>query len=370
MGGRKRAFVILADGSLFEGHSSAPEAYRVGPVLGHIGMTGYQELLSSPALQDAIVALSMPHVGNTGLNAEDDASASPGGRGLQVGALLARELTVTPSSWRSEGALRGGLEAAAALWVEGIQTRALLAHLAAHPLQAGTVVVGEALSPEEALSYARAYGLAEASQAGELRPYPEAPSQAAAGGYLIDLGFSPAGLEAVGAAVGPLAPLELSEGWASLAPRPVYVLGVDPILPPELLGFLEAALAASWPVFVLGTGLTALAQALGVDATLARPAPVSVHSQPWLWASGGAIFHAYQPHASPLPAPALPAGFEPLIISPGGREIAALHDSARRVLGCVLPLVAPVGPPEAAAQLDKLLTLFSQSLKRGVDAEA
>ena len=65
------AILVLADGTVFRGISIGAPAHAVGEVVFNTAMTGYQEILTDPSYCRQIVTLTYPHIGNTGVNAED-----------------------------------------------------------------------------------------------------------------------------------------------------------------------------------------------------------------------------------------------------------------------------------------------------------
>ncbi|MCB1727297.1 MAG: carbamoyl-phosphate synthase small subunit, partial [Gammaproteobacteria bacterium] len=67
----KSAILVLEDGSVFHGRSIGAEGQTVGEVVFNTAMTGYQEILTDPSYSRQIVTLTYPHIGNTGINAED-----------------------------------------------------------------------------------------------------------------------------------------------------------------------------------------------------------------------------------------------------------------------------------------------------------
>ena len=97
---RKHAILTLADGTVFEGYSIGAEVIGVGEVVFNTAMTGYQEILTDPSYAKQIVTLTAPHIGNTGVNADDEESA-----GLYVAGLVIRDLPLQTSSFRSEKTL-------------------------------------------------------------------------------------------------------------------------------------------------------------------------------------------------------------------------------------------------------------------------
>ena len=149
------ALLALADGSLFSGHSIGAPGLTVGEVVFNTAITGYQEILTDPSYCEQIVTLTYPHVGNTGVNAEDEESARPYAAGLVI-----RDLPLRASSWRAERTLSEYLQAHGVVAIAGIDTRRLTRILREKGAQAGCVMAGR-VAAEEALGQARAFpGLA------------------------------------------------------------------------------------------------------------------------------------------------------------------------------------------------------------------
>lgn len=97
---RKHAILTLADGTVFEGSSIGAETVGVGEVVFNTAMTGYQEILTDPSYARQIVTLTAPHIGNTGVNSQDEESS-----GIHVAGLVIRDLPLLTSSFRSEKTL-------------------------------------------------------------------------------------------------------------------------------------------------------------------------------------------------------------------------------------------------------------------------
>jgi carbamoyl-phosphate synthase small subunit len=149
------ALLALADGSLFSGHSIGAAGLTVGEVVFNTAITGYQEILTDPSYCEQIVTLTYPHVGNTGVNAEDEESARPYAAGLVI-----RDLPLRASSWRAQRTLPEYLQAHGVVAIAGIDTRRLTRILREKGAQAGCVMAGR-VAAEEALAQARAFpGLA------------------------------------------------------------------------------------------------------------------------------------------------------------------------------------------------------------------
>lgn len=129
------AILALADGTVFRGVSIGAPVARVGEVVFNTSMTGYQEILTDPSYSQQIVLLTYPHIGNTGLNAEDVESGA-----IHAAGLIIKDLPARTSNWRSQQSLRDGLVEAAIPGIAGIDTRRLTRHLREHGAQAGCLM--------------------------------------------------------------------------------------------------------------------------------------------------------------------------------------------------------------------------------------
>jgi carbamoyl-phosphate synthase small subunit len=99
------ALLVLEDGTTLRGAAFGAEGERFGEMVFNTGMTGYQETLTDPSYCRQIVAMTAPHIGNTGVNDED-----PESRQVWVSGYVVREPARLASSWRSQQALDGYLE--------------------------------------------------------------------------------------------------------------------------------------------------------------------------------------------------------------------------------------------------------------------
>jgi carbamoyl-phosphate synthase small subunit len=118
------ALLVLEDGTSFRGRGFGATGTVTGEAVFNTGMAGYQEVLSDPSYRQQIVAMTVPHVGNYGMNADDMESER-----IQVAGFVVREAARRPSSWRSEGTLADALRDADVVGIEGIDTRRLTRHL-------------------------------------------------------------------------------------------------------------------------------------------------------------------------------------------------------------------------------------------------
>ena len=149
------AVLVLADGTTFRGRSVGARAAASGEVVFNTAMTGYQEILTDPSYCRQIVTLTYPHIGNTGINAEDEEASRVHAAGLVV-----RDVPALLSNWRAKGTLTGYLISHNIPAIAEIDTRKLTRVLREKGAQNGCLMAGE-ISLERALAEARAFpGLA------------------------------------------------------------------------------------------------------------------------------------------------------------------------------------------------------------------
>ena len=149
------AVLVLADGTVFRGESIGAETAMAGEVVFNTAMTGYQEILSDPSYCRQIVTLTYPHIGNTGVNDEDDESARVFASGLVI-----RDRSLVPSNWRKQRTLTEYLQEAGIPGIAGIDTRKLTRILRENGAQNGCLMAGD-VDEAKALQLARAFpGLA------------------------------------------------------------------------------------------------------------------------------------------------------------------------------------------------------------------
>ena len=149
------ALLILEDGSLFRGASVGASGCAVGEVVFNTAMSGYQEILTDPSYARQIVTLTTSHVGNTGVNPEDNESQR-----VWAEALVVRDLPAIHESWRAAESLPEFLARRGVVAIADIDTRRLTRLIREKGALAGCVATGDA-DPEQALARARAFpGLA------------------------------------------------------------------------------------------------------------------------------------------------------------------------------------------------------------------
>ncbi|MBW9259927.1 MAG: glutamine-hydrolyzing carbamoyl-phosphate synthase small subunit [Candidatus Thiodiazotropha sp. (ex. Lucinisca nassula)] len=136
---RKPAVLVLEDGSQFQGESIGAEGQTVGEVVFNTAMTGYQEILTDPSYRQQIVTLTYPHIGNTGINQEDEESDQ-----IHAAGLVIRDLPLITSNWRSEESLDHYLERNGVVAIAGIDTRRLTRILREKGAQNGCIIAADA----------------------------------------------------------------------------------------------------------------------------------------------------------------------------------------------------------------------------------
>ncbi len=129
------AILALADGTVFAGIGIGAAGSTAGEVVFNTAMTGYQEILTDPSYCRQIVTLTYPHIGNTGVNREDQESAS-----IYAAGLVIRDLPLRLSNWRTEQSLSDYLKANKVVAIAGIDTRRLTRILRTHGAQSGCVL--------------------------------------------------------------------------------------------------------------------------------------------------------------------------------------------------------------------------------------
>jgi carbamoyl-phosphate synthase small subunit len=117
---RPTACLALADGTIFYGHGFGATGTTVAELVFNTAMTGYQEIMTDPSYAGQVVTFTFPHIGNVGVNTDDDETAEPVAAGMVV-----KWDPTEPSSWRSTGQLTDWLLAKGRIGVGGIDTRRL-----------------------------------------------------------------------------------------------------------------------------------------------------------------------------------------------------------------------------------------------------
>ncbi|MDN5790637.1 MAG: glutamine-hydrolyzing carbamoyl-phosphate synthase small subunit, partial [Micrococcales bacterium] len=174
---REPAHLVLEDGRTFRGSSYGAIGETVGEAVFATGMTGYQETLTDPSYHRQVVVMTAPHIGNTGINAEDDESSR-----IWVAGFVVRDPAIRASNWRATGDLEDELRDQQVVGVCEIDTRALTRHLRERGAMRVGIFSGAALAQRseadllEAVRQApRMVGAALAREVSTREPYVVSP---------------------------------------------------------------------------------------------------------------------------------------------------------------------------------------------------
>ena len=166
----REAVLALADGTIFRGTAIGAEGQSIGEVVFNTALTGYQEILTDPSYANQIVTLTYPHIGNVGVNTEDQESNQIWAAGLVI-----RDLPLMVSNFRSEQSLDQYLAERGIVGIADIDTRKLTRILRETGSQSGCIIVGD-IDEQKAVEAARQFpglkGMDLAKQVTTTEAYP------------------------------------------------------------------------------------------------------------------------------------------------------------------------------------------------------
>jgi carbamoyl-phosphate synthase small subunit len=265
------ALLVLEDGTTFRGAGFGAAGERFGEMVFNTGMTGYQETLTDPSYCGQIVAMTAPHVGNTGINDEDDES-----RRIWVSGYVVRELSPITSSWRSRRSLADELTAQDVPGIAITGTRALTRHLRDRgAMRAGISTVErdpDALL-ERVLASPVMTGADLARTVSTEQPYVVTPPDGTPVRFrvaAVDLGIkasTPRYLARLGCEVAVLPATATAAEIAAVSPDGVFFANGpgDPAALDYAVAAMRGVLDAGLPVFGICLGSQVLGRALGLD---------------------------------------------------------------------------------------------------------
>ena len=147
----RSATLVLEDGTVLEGQAFGAETDAVFELVFNTSMTGYQEILTDPSYRGQGVLFTVSHIGNVGINLEDDESVKP-----QISAVVIRSLSPVVSSWRSALSLSDWLAQHGVPGISGADTRWLTRRLRDGGTQKAALST-RGTSTKELLQVARAW---------------------------------------------------------------------------------------------------------------------------------------------------------------------------------------------------------------------
>jgi len=150
------ATLQLENGIKLSGIGHGAKKVGVGEVVFNTAITGYQEILTDPSYDGQIITFTYPHIGNTGINAEDNESATISARGLIV-----KNFCEQPSNWRADRTLNDFLLQQNVICISDIDTRYLTKLLRDEGCKIGAIYPSKEINDEEASFEIKKFGKIE-----------------------------------------------------------------------------------------------------------------------------------------------------------------------------------------------------------------
>ena len=147
------AKLLLENGISFEGIGFGFQKIGVGEVVFNTAITGYQEILTDPSYDGQVITFTYPHIGNTGINFEDNESKKIAARGLIV-----KNFCDFPSNYRSKMSLEDFLVEQKTICISDIDTRHLTRILRDEGCKIGAIYPTKFFTDEEAVSEIKKFG--------------------------------------------------------------------------------------------------------------------------------------------------------------------------------------------------------------------
>ncbi len=269
--GARPATLMLEDGTAFSGTTFGAEGEAFGEMVFNTGMTGYQETLTDPSYCRQIVAMTAPHIGNTGVNDTD-----PESRRIWVSGYVVREPSRIASSWRAQRSLGDELRAQGITGIAISGTRALTTHLRERGAMRAVITTDQG-DPAVLLDRVRSSPLmAGADLAREVStadPYVVSPPAGTPVRYrvaAVDLGIkaaTPRSMAALGCEVHVLPATSTAEQILALGPDGAFFSNGpgDPAAAEYAVEAMDGILRAGLPVFGICLGSQIMGRALGLD---------------------------------------------------------------------------------------------------------
>jgi carbamoyl-phosphate synthase small subunit len=302
------AMLVLEDGRVFHGTSYGAEGETFGEMVFSTGMTGYQETLTDPSYHRQIVAMTAPHVGNTGVNDDD-----PESRRMWVAGYVVREPARVASNWRAKRSLEEELKTYGIVGIAMAGTRALTRHLRDRGAMRAAISTKET-DPQallgRLLDTPSMAGLELAHEVSTERPYVVLPPEGTPTRFrvaAIDLGIkamTPMRMAERGCEVHVLPATFTAEQILAIKPDGVFYSNGpgDPSATEYAVGSMRGVLAARKPLFGICLGNQILGLALGLGTYKLRFGHRGIN-QPVLDRSTGQVDVSAHNHGFAVEAP-------------------------------------------------------------------
>jgi carbamoyl-phosphate synthase small subunit len=268
---RPSALLVLEDGTTFRGTAYGAEGETFGEMVFNTGMTGYQETLTDPSYCGQIVAMTAPHIGNTGVNDADRES-----RQIWVSGYVIREPARIYSSWRAVRGLEDELRGQGITGIAITGTRALTRHLREQGAMRAGISTAEA-DPgrllERVLASPQVTGADLVREVSVVQPYVVSPPAGVPVRYrvaAVDLGIkaaTPLSMARLGCEVTVLPGASTSRQILASGPDGVFFSNGpgDPAAIGYAIEAMRGVLSAGVPVFGICLGSQVLGRAIGLD---------------------------------------------------------------------------------------------------------
>ncbi|KAJ6308603.1 hypothetical protein OIU76_018231 [Salix suchowensis] len=148
------ARLVLEDGSVWRAKSFGARGTQVCEVVFNTSLTGYQEILTDPSYAGQFVLMTNPHIGNTGVNFDDEES-----RQCFLAGLVIRSLSISTSNWRCTKALGDYLLERNLMGIYDVDTRAITRRLRQDGSLIGVLTTEESKTDEELLEMSRSWDI-------------------------------------------------------------------------------------------------------------------------------------------------------------------------------------------------------------------
>ncbi|PON83543.1 Carbamoyl-phosphate synthase, small subunit [Trema orientale] len=148
------ARLVLEDGSVWKAKSFGASGTQVGEVVFNTSLTGYQEILTDPSYAGQFVLMTNPHIGNTGVNFDDEESTK-----CFLAGLVIRSLSISTSNWRSKKTLGDYLAERNIMGIYDVDTRAITRRLREDGSLIGVLSTEKTKTDEELLQMSRSWDI-------------------------------------------------------------------------------------------------------------------------------------------------------------------------------------------------------------------
>ncbi|GMH24505.1 hypothetical protein Nepgr_026348 [Nepenthes gracilis] len=148
------ARIVLEDGSIWRAKSFGATGTQIGEVVFNTSLTGYQEILTDPSYAGQFVLMTNPHIGNTGVNCDDEES-----RRCFLAGLVIRSLSISTSNWRCAETLGNYLAKRNVMGIYDVDTRAITRRLREDGSLIGVLSTERSKSDEELLEMSRSWDI-------------------------------------------------------------------------------------------------------------------------------------------------------------------------------------------------------------------